>query len=160
MAVVQVGVLKYVVQALNFSRRNWELKVREEGRDFFSNLRSCAESVAFGVCVCVCMCMLKLVFSVAFCVGITQFNSGFLFSSVLSLSHVRLFATPWIAAHQVSLTITNFRSSLRFMSIESVMPSSYLILFHPLLLLPPICPSIKVFSNESTLHMRWQLIHL
>ena len=72
-----------------------------------------------------------------------------------SLSHVWLFATPWIAAHQASLSITNSRSSLRLTSIESVMPSSYLILCLPLLLLPPIPPSIRVFSNESTLHMRW-----
>ena len=72
-----------------------------------------------------------------------------------SLSHVRLFATPWIAAHQASLSITNSRSSLRLISIESVMPSSYLILCRPLFLLPPIPPSIRVFSNESTLHMRW-----
>ena len=64
-------------------------------------------------------------------------------------------ATPRIAAHQASLSITNFRSSLRLMSIESVMPSSDLILCHPLLLLPRIPPSIRVFSNESTLHMRW-----
>ena len=71
-----------------------------------------------------------------------------------SLSHVRLFATPWIAACQASLSITNSRSSLKFMSIESVMPSSYLILCRPLLL-PPIPPSIRVFSNESTLRMRW-----
>ena len=76
-------------------------------------------------------------------------------SSVQSLSRVRLFATPWITAHQASLSITNSRSSLRLMSIESVMPSSYLILCHPLLLLPPIPPSIRVFSNESTLRMRW-----
>ena len=77
------------------------------------------------------------------------------FSSVQSLSHVRLFGTPWIAARQASRSITNSRSSLRLMSIESVMPSSHLILCHPLLLLPPIPPSIRVFSNESTLHMRW-----
>ena len=76
------------------------------------------------------------------------------FSSVQSLSRVRLFATPWIAAHQAPLSITNSRSSLRLTSIESVMPSSHLILCRPLLLLPPIPPSIKVFSNESTLHMR------
>ena len=75
--------------------------------------------------------------------------------SVQSLSHVRLFATPWIAAHQASLSITNSQSSLRCTSIESVMPSSHLILSCPLLLLPPIPPSIRVFSNESTLHMRW-----
>ena len=77
------------------------------------------------------------------------------FSSVQSLSHVRLFATPWIAASQASLSITNSRNSLRLTSIESVMPSSHLILCHPLLLLPPIPPSIRVLSNESTLHMRW-----
>ena len=76
------------------------------------------------------------------------------FSSVQPLSHVWLFATPWIAARQASLSITNSRSSLRLVSIESVMPSSHLILSHRLLL-PPIPPSIKVFSNESTLHMRW-----
>ena len=76
------------------------------------------------------------------------------FSSVQSLSHVRLFATPWTAARQASLSITNSRSSLRLI-IESVMPSSHLILCRPLLLLPPIPPSIRVFSNESTLHMRW-----
>ena len=72
-----------------------------------------------------------------------------------SLSRVRLFATPWIAACQDSLSITNSRSSLRLTSIESVMPSSHLILCRPLLLLPPMPPSIRVFSNESTLRMRW-----
>ena len=77
------------------------------------------------------------------------------FSSVESLSRVRLFATPWIAARQASLFITISRSSLRLMSIESVMPSSHLILGRPLLLLPPIPPRIRVFSNESTLPMRW-----
>ena len=76
------------------------------------------------------------------------------FSSVQSLSRVQLFVTPWIAACQASLSITNSRSSLRLMSIESVMPSSHLILCRPLLLLPPIPPSIRVFSNESTLRMR------
>ena len=75
--------------------------------------------------------------------------------SVQLLSRVRLFATQWIAARQASLSITNSRSLLKLMSIESVMPSSHLILCHPLLLLPPIPPSIRVFSNESTLHMRW-----
>ena len=77
------------------------------------------------------------------------------FSSVQSLSRVWLFATPWIAARQASLSITNSWSSLRLMSIESVMPSSHLIFGRPLLLLPPIPPSIRVFSNESTLLMRW-----
>ena len=77
------------------------------------------------------------------------------FSSVQSLSRVRLFETPWIAARQASLSITNSRSSLRITSIELVMPSGHLILCRPLLLLPPIPPSIRGFSNESTLHMRW-----
>ena len=77
------------------------------------------------------------------------------FSSVQSLSHVRLFATSWIVAHQASLSITNSRSSPKFMCIESVMPTNHLILCHPLLLLPPIPPSIRVFSNESALLMRW-----
>ena len=77
-------------------------------------------------------------------------RSTYQFSSVQSLSHVRLFATPWIAAHQASLSITNSQSSLRLTSIESVMPSSHLILCRPLLLLPAIPPSIRVFSNEST----------
>ena len=82
-------------------------------------------------------------------------NSHRSVSSVQLLSHVQLFATPWIAARQASLSITNFRSSLRLTSIESVMPSSHLILCRPLLLLPPIPPSIRDFSNESTLHLRW-----
>ena len=77
------------------------------------------------------------------------------FSSVQSLSRVRLFVTPWITACQASLSITNSRSSLRLTSIESVMSSSHLILCRPLFLLPPIPPSIRVFSNESTLRMRW-----
>ena len=77
------------------------------------------------------------------------------FSSVQSLSHVRLFVTPWITARQAPLSITISRSSLRLMSIELVMPSSHLILCCPLLLLPPIPPSIRVFSNESTLLTRW-----
>ena len=72
-----------------------------------------------------------------------------------SLSRVRLFATPWIAACQASLSITNSWSLPKLISIESVMPSSHLILHHPFLLLLPIPPSIRVFSNESTLHMRW-----
>jgi len=76
-------------------------------------------------------------------------------SSVQSLSHVRIFATPWTAAQQASLSITNSWSLPKLMSIELVMPSSHLILCHPLLLLPPIPPSIRVFSNESALHIRW-----
>ena len=77
------------------------------------------------------------------------------FSSVQSLSCVQLFVIPWIAACQASLSITNSRSSLRLTSIDSVMPSSHLILSHSLFLLPPIPPSIRVFSNDSTLCMRW-----
>ena len=77
------------------------------------------------------------------------------FSSVQSLSHVRLFATPWTAACQASLSITNSRSSCRLTAIESVMPSNHLLFCHPLLLLPSIFPSIRVFSNESALCIRW-----
>ena len=76
-------------------------------------------------------------------------------SSVQSLNRVLLFAIPWIAARQASLSITNSRNSIKLTSIQSVMPSSHLILCCPLLLLPPIPPSIRVFFNESTLHMRW-----
>ena len=76
-------------------------------------------------------------------------------SSVQSLSYVWLFVTPWAVAHQASLSITNLRSLLKLMSIESVMPSNHLILCRPLLLLPSIFPSIRVFSDESALHIRW-----
>ena len=77
------------------------------------------------------------------------------FSSVQSLSHVQLFVTPWTTACQACLSITNSWSSPKPMSIESVMPSKHFILCHPLLLLPSIFPSIRVFSNESALHIRW-----
>ena len=88
--------------------------------------------------------------------GKTGSSSGkIMLSSVQSLSHVQLFATPWTAACQASLSITNSRILFKFMSIESVMPSSHLILCCPLPLLPTIPPSIRVFSSESTLHMRW-----
>ena len=76
------------------------------------------------------------------------------FNSVQSLSHVQLFATPWITACQASLSITNSWSLFKLISIELVMPSNHLILCRPLLLLPSIPPSIRVFSNESTLHIR------
>ena len=76
-------------------------------------------------------------------------------SSVQSLSCVQLFVTPWTAARQAFLSITNSWSLLKLMSIESVMPSSHLILCHPLLLLPSVFPSIRVFSSESALHIRW-----
>ena len=79
----------------------------------------------------------------------------YMFSSVQLLSHVQLFATPWTAAHQASLSITNSQSLLKLMSIELVMPSNHLILCHPLLFPPSIFPSIRVFSNESVLHIRW-----
>ena len=77
------------------------------------------------------------------------------FSSVQSLSHVQLFAIPWTAAYQASLSITNSRSLLKLMSIESVMPSNHLIFCHPLFLLPSVFPSIGVFSSESVLCIRW-----
>ena len=77
------------------------------------------------------------------------------FSSVQSLSHVLLFVTPWTEAGQASLSITSSWSLLKLMSIESVMPSNHLILYQPLLLLPSIFPSIRVFYNDSVLHIRW-----
>ena len=81
--------------------------------------------------------------------------TSLIIQSVQSLSHVRLFATPWTATRQTSLSITNYQSLLKLMSIESVMPSSHLILCCPLLLLPSLFPSISIFSNESVLHIRW-----
>ena len=78
-----------------------------------------------------------------------------IFSSVQLLSRVRLFVTPWTAAHQASLFITNSQSLLKFMSIESVMPSNHLILCRPRLLPPSVFPSIRVFSKESVIHIRW-----
>ena len=89
------------------------------------------------------------------CTILLYYYTPIQFSSVQSLSCVRLFVTPWIAARQASLSITIFQSSLKLTSIKLVMPSSHLILCCPLLLLPPIPPSIRVFPNESTLHMRW-----
>ena len=77
------------------------------------------------------------------------------FSSVQSLSHVQLFVTPWTAACQASMSITNSQSLLKLVSIELVMPSSHLILCRPLLLLPTIPPSIRVFSSESVLRIKW-----
>ena len=78
-----------------------------------------------------------------------------LFSSIQSLSHLQDFATPWTAAHQASLSITNSWSLPKLVSLELVMPSNHFILCHPLLFLPSIFPSIRVFSNESVLHIRW-----
>jgi len=77
------------------------------------------------------------------------------FSSVQSLSRVQLFGTPWTAAHQASLSITNSQSLLKLMSIESVMPSNHFILCRPLLLPPSVFPSIRIFSRESVLSIRW-----
>ena len=87
--------------------------------------------------------------------GYTQPSGRIHISSVQSLSHVHLFANVWTAARQASLSITNSRSLLSLMSVESVMPSNHLIFCHPLLLLPSIFPSIRVFSNESVLCIRW-----
>ena len=95
-------------------------------------------------CICVCVC-----------VSVRLKYSSAQFSSVQSLSLVWLFTTPWTAAHQASLSITNSWSLLKLMSIESVMPSNHLILCCPLLLLPSVFPSIRVFSNELALHIRW-----
>ena len=81
--------------------------------------------------------------------------TSYQFSSVQSLSHVQLFATPWIVARQASLSITHSRSLPKLMSFESVMPSNHLILCRPLLLPPSIFPGIRVFLNESALHIRW-----
>ena len=94
------------------------------------------------------------------CLHILRLSASYIFNSFFisvqfSCSVVSDSATPWIAACQASLSITNSQSSLKFMSLELVMPSSHLILCHSLLLLPPIPPSIRVFCNESPLHMRW-----
>ena len=97
-------------------------------------------------CLCFYLVYLSIFMPVLCCLSI---------NSVQSLSRVRLFATPWNTARQASLSITNFRSLLKLMPIESVMSSSHLILCRPPLLLPPIPPSIRVFSNESTLRMGW-----
>ena len=93
---------------------------------------------------------LKLLYALKY-----DISNPFQFSSVQLLSHVWLFATPWTAACQASLSVTNSWSLLKLISIESVMPSNRLIPCHPLLLLPSIFPSIRVFSNESVLHIRW-----
>ena len=100
---------------------------------------------------------LRHLLSIYFCSDFYELfpSINFLFSSVQSPSCVRLFATPWTAACQSSLSITNSQSLSKLMSIESVMPSNHLILCHPLLLLPSIFPSIRVCSNESVLRIRW-----
>ena len=113
-------------------------------------------SLSLSLCVCVCVCVyLSSSFIKKKKEGGTATTIMVWFSSVQSLSRVQLFATPWAAACQASLYITNFQSLLKFMSIESVMPSNHLILYPPLILLPSIFPSIRFFSNESVLHIRW-----
>ena len=111
----------------------------------------------FGVSFSGCSWLLNIAFTISFGVLSSVLRSfwGVQIRSDQSLSCVRLFATPWITARQATLFITNSRSSLRFTSIESVMSYSHLILCHPLLHLPPIPPSIMVFSSESVLCIRW-----
>ena len=107
--------------------------------------------------------LLLLKLPVYFLYGETTLNSCLywlfhfldMYSSVQSFKHVRVFVTPWAAAHQASLSITNSQSLPKLMSIESVMPSNHLILCHPIPLLPSVFPSIRVFSNEPALHIRW-----
>ena len=124
---------------------DYQIKTHLQNRNN-SNLTICRDSVQFSGSVMADFFFNFLV--VPHSLLVTQF------SSVQSLSRFWLFATPWIAACQASLSITNSQSLPKLMSIQSVMPSSHLILCRPLLLLPPIPPSIRVFSNESTLHMR------
>ena len=119
-----------------------------ENRDILRTAQDQIWTIQGLLCLHICQILLSLWSLVLK----TRYN--LLSQSVQSLSRVQLFATPWIAARQASLSITNSRSSLKLTSIEYVMPSSHLILCHPLLL-PPIPPSIRVFSNESTLHMKW-----
>ena len=110
-----------------------------------------AVSTVCSLCLRLCSCPANRFIS-------ASFLDSIYICTVQSLSHVRLFATPWIAARQASLSITISRSLRKLMSIESVMPSNHLILCRPLLLLPSIFPSIRVFSNESVLHIRWLVI--
>ena len=98
--------------------------------------------------------VIKTVDGHCLCISLSTSNSRFPIV-VQSLSHVGLFAAPWTAAHQASLSFTKSRSLLKLMSIESVMPSNHLVLCCPLLLLPSIFPTIRVFSSESVLHIRW-----
>ena len=120
-----------------------------------TNLIQIVKEFSLQTCIFSCITLILWMASLStYLQSLGKYNI-FQFNSVQSLSSVRLFETPWIAAHQASLSITNSWNSLKLISIKSVMPSSHLILCHPLLLLPPIHPSIRVFSNESTLHMRW-----
>ena len=115
-----------------------------------------AEKISLSISLSLYFIFFKLEISNTFII----LHNLYQFSSVQSLSCVRLFLTPWIAACQASLSITNSQSSPRLTSMESVMPSSHLILCHPLLLLPPIPPSIRVFSNESTYNIWICLIYV
>ena len=110
------------------------------------------QGVPLGYC---CKCKGSLHSYVCFLRQWTLKSTTYAISLVQLLSRVQLFATPWTAAHQASLCITNSRSLLKLMSIKLVMPSNHLILCHPLLLLPSIFPSIRVFSNGSVVHIRW-----
>ena len=121
----------------SFSSVKWKIPEKDDGESFTTMWLFCYWTVQWN--------MVKM--------KERKWSCSIQFSSVQSLSHVWLSATPWIAAHQASLSITNSRSSLKLTSIESIMPSSHLILCCPLLFLPPIPPSIWVFSNESTLRM-------
>jgi len=124
---------------------------------FFKTIIFDIINASYSSCMLSCLISVFLVALTPTCIPELSTVSGqnsLQLSSVQLLSCVRLFVTLWITAHQASLSVTNSRSSLRLKSIESVMPSSHLILCCPLLLLPPIPPSIRVFSNESTLHMR------
>ena len=116
-------------------------------------VRTCAKDISLTLSKCM---KSKCTFSLFCSQSFSSFRLKLIqFSSVQLLSRVQLFVTPWITAHQASLSITNSRSLLKPISIESVTPSSHIILCHPLLLLPPILPSIRVFSNESPLCIRW-----
>ena len=128
----------------------------------YTGVQGCVHGcVRMGMCcVCVTVCVHRCVYSecVHRCVCVYMYiyiYTHIYISSVELLSHVRLFATPWTAARQASLSITNSQHLLKLMSIESVMPSNHLIICCPLLLLPSIFPSIRVSSNESVLHIRW-----
>ena len=137
------------------------------GHLFFWNWAAGAACIFLRLILCrlVCYYFLQIwgIYALIFKISFLLLTLGFFISSfsswfrcsVQSLSCVRLFATPWIAEHQASLSITNSQSLLKLMPIESVMPSSHLILCRPLLLLPPIPPSIRASSSDSTLRMRW-----
>ena len=145
-------------------RGRWSLEVTLHWglwapKSFVSFLRGCwhiLTGFVFFTCLAIFCCwqVPPVIVLLQFSSGESPFPSSVQFSSVQFLSRAWLFVTPWTAAHQASLSITNSQSFLKLMSIESVMPSNHLILYHPLLP-PSIFPSIRVFSNESVLHIRW-----